>query len=183
VYRKKSEKMPKSLNKPEKAEKTPPNPQKTLKASSLDKTSDKTSGKTQKNKSEQKQVALDLYLYTPQSQKDIAEIVGVSEQTVCKWKEEGKWEELKGANSLSANQIISNLYKHALDLSENPAGNADAIAKIAASIERLKPTKVTLTNYITSFQDLGRWLAKNNFLEEAKILTKVQKIFINEQLK
>ena len=131
---------------------------------------------------EQKQAAQDLFVYSGRTQKEIAEIIGVTEQTIVRWKEEGKWEDLKGANSLTANQVIANLYKRALELSADPSSNADKIAKLASAIDRLKPTKNTLTGYISAFMDLGNWMKKSGYLEEAKLLTKVQKEFIQEQI-
>jgi DNA-binding XRE family transcriptional regulator len=131
---------------------------------------------------EQRQAAQDLFIYSGRTQKEIAEIIGVSEQTIVRWKEEGKWEQLKGANNLTANQVISNLYKRALELSQDPSSNADRIAKIASAIDRLKPTRNTLTSYISAFMDLGNWLKNTGKLQEAKLLTKAQKEFIQEQV-
>jgi len=129
---------------------------------------------------EQRQAAQDLFVYSGRTQKEIAEIIGVSEQTIVRWKDEGKWEELKGANNLTANQVISNLYKRALELSADPSFNADRIAKIASAIDRLKPTKNTLTSYISAFIDFGDWCKKKGYLNEAKTFVKLQKAFIQD---
>jgi len=107
-------------------------------------------------------------------------MIGVSEQTVVRWKDEGKWEEIKGANNLTASQVISNLYKRALELSKDPTSNADKIAKLAAAIDRLKPTKNTLTGHIASFMDFGDWAKRRGFVEEVKILNRLQKLFIED---
>lgn len=129
---------------------------------------------------EQKQAAQDLFVYSGRTQKEIAEMVGVSEQTIVRWKDEGKWEELKGANNLTANQVIGNLYRMALELSKDPTSNADRIAKIASAIDRLKPTKHTLTSYISAFMDFGDWAKRKGFVEEIKILNRLQKAFIED---
>ncbi|GAB4126250.1 MAG: hypothetical protein Fur0027_07200 [Raineya sp.] len=146
----------------------------------MPKSSKNTKIKSKSERLEQKQTAQDLFVYSGRSQKEIAEIVGVSEQTIVRWKDEGKWEELKGANYLTANQVISNLYKRALELSQDPASNADRIAKIASAIDRLKPTKNTLTSYISAFMDFGEWCKKKGYVEEIKLLNKLQKAFIQD---
>jgi hypothetical protein len=76
--------------------------------------------------------------------------------------------------------VISNLYKRALELSQDPASNADRIAKIASAIDRLKPTKNTLTSYISAFMDFGEWCKKKGYVEEIKLLNKLQKAFIQD---
>lgn len=130
----------------------------------------------------EKQTAQDLYFAGNLTQKEIAEMLNISETTIYNWKIEGKWDEYRGANASVMSELMGNLYKKTLELAKDPVNNADAIAKMAASIEKLKPNKQTLTNYIQSFKDLGHWCLENDFLEEVKILTKVQKLFINEQL-
>lgn len=135
-----------------------------------------------KDKFDAKQAAQNLFVNTQMSQKDIASQLGVTEQTICRWKEEGRWDDLKGAVALSANNIIANLYKRAEELSADPEANADRLVKLAATIDKLKPTKNTLTTYITAFIDLGDWAKKNGYLEEAKILAKVQDGFIKHIL-
>lgn len=141
-----------------------------------------TSKQVKDNFAVEKQTAQDLYFAGNLTQKEIAEMLNISETTLYNWKIEGKWDEYKGANASVMSELMSNLYKKILELSKDPADNADAIAKVAASIEKLKPNKQTLTNYIQSFKDLGHWCLQNDYLEEIKILTKVQKLFINEQL-
>lgn len=130
----------------------------------------------------EKQTAQDLYFAGNLSQKEIAEILNVSETSIYEWKTAGKWDQFRGASASIMGELMENLYKKILELSKEPANNATDIAKIAASIEKLKPNKQTLTNYIQSFKDLGHWCLENDYLEEVKILTKVQKLFINEQL-
>ena len=138
---------------------------------------------SKKGKNEQKQAAQDLFVYSQNSQKDIAILLNVTEATISRWKDEGKWDELRGSISLSQNEIVANILRSAAELSKQTPVNADALSKLAVSLEKFKPTKATITNYINAFQDLGNWAKKNGYLEEAQILLKIQKIFIEEKLK
>ncbi len=129
----------------------------------------------------QKQIAQDLYLNTTYAQKEICELVDVTEKTFIKWKIDGQWDLLKGALSTTPNQILANLYKRAKELSEAPEVNADAIVKISSAIEKLKPTKATISNHINTFREFTTFLLKVN-PELAQIVNSHQKLFIDEQI-
>lgn len=51
--------------------------------------------KTKDEIEQAKTIAKDYWLYSPYNQKEIAEKVGVSVQTIIKWREKGGWDELK----------------------------------------------------------------------------------------
>ncbi|MDN4015252.1 hypothetical protein QX233_22650, partial [Chryseobacterium gambrini] len=87
----------------------------------------------------------DLFLETDKTQKEIAEIIHVTEKTLGKWKTEGEWDLLKSASTVTARKIIENLYKKAHALSEDPKSKPNDIIQIANSIEKLSNKKVTIS--------------------------------------
>lgn len=127
---------------------------------------------------EKKAIAFDLYMDTDKTQKEIAEIVGVTEKTIGKWKAEGDWDLLKNATSITARNIIDNLYKRAYILSEDPESKADDIIKIANSIEKLSNKKVTVSQIINVFKDFTKWAFSEN-AETAKEINLLQKKYID----
>ena len=52
-----------------------------------------------------------LYLKEHLTQAEVAERVGVSKQTLCKWVKTEKWEELKASVSLTREEQLANLYR------------------------------------------------------------------------
>ncbi|HUH35137.1 MAG TPA: hypothetical protein VL022_04825 [Moheibacter sp.] len=130
---------------------------------------------------EKKAIALDLFMDTDKTQKEIAEIVQVTEKTIGKWKTDGDWELLKNATSITARNIIDNLYKRAFELSENPNSKPDDIIKIANSIEKLSNKKITVSQIINVFKDFTSW-AFGQDPELAKAINLLQKKFINHKI-
>lgn len=123
-------------------------------------------------------IAQDLFLETDKIQKEIAQIVHVTEKTLTKWKNEGDWETLKNASTVTARKIIDNLYKRAYALSEDPKSKPDDIIKIANSIEKLSNRKVTVSQIINVFKDFISY-AFNQNAELAKEINLLQKKYVD----
>lgn len=132
-------------------------------------------------RAEKQAIALDLFLDTDKTQKEIAEIVSVTEKTVTKWKTEGDWELLKNAETVTARKIIENLYKRAYTLSQDENSKADDIIKIANSIEKLANKKVTISQIINVFKDFTTW-AFSEDAELAKEINLLQKKYVNYKI-
>lgn len=130
---------------------------------------------------EKKAIALDLYMDTDKTQKEIAKIVGITEKTLTKWKVEGEWDLLKNATSITARSIIDNLYKKAHNLSKDPDSKADDIIKIANSIEKLSNKKVTISQIINVFRDFTSWAFGQN-AELTKEINLLQKKYIDHKI-
>lgn len=136
------------------------------------------------HKKKQQSTAEQLYIYADMSQKDIAVYLEVSENTVSKWKTDGKWDELKGAKTLTKDEIIKNYYLITADTLQRArddkrsltSGEADSLYKIACSIDKLDKT-IKLPQVIAVFKKFNEWLAEEN-LEAVKNLTEFQKQFI-----
>ena len=126
-------------------------------------------------------IAQDLFLETDKTQKEIAEIVHVTEKTLGKWKTEGEWEMLKNASTVTARKIIDNLYKRAHTLSEDPTSKPDDIIKIANSIEKLSNKRVTVSQIINVFKDFTSY-AFNQDAELAKEINLLQKKYVDYKI-
>ncbi|WP_312296871.1 hypothetical protein [Chryseobacterium sp.] len=126
-------------------------------------------------------IAQDLYLETDKTQKEIAQIVHVTEKTLGKWKTEGEWELLKSASTVTARKIIDNLYKRAHILSEDPKSKPNDIIQIANSIEKLSNKKVTVSQIINVFKDFITYAFSQN-PELAKEINLLQKKYVDHKI-
>ncbi len=138
---------------------------------------------------QRKLFAKDIYLTTEMSQKEIAQIVGVSEVTLSKWAagsdKEASWETTKRLRSASKQAAESNLYKALVELTTDPKeakNNADAIAKVTKSIETITDNRVTIPNKIEAFMDFINWLRKQPGvgLDEIQGINKKQHEYIQD---
>ena len=62
-------------------------------------------------KAREKLLAKELYLYTSLNQKEIAERIGVREQTLSGWVRAGGWEDLKSASHITREHLLKNAYR------------------------------------------------------------------------
>ncbi len=124
-------------------------------------------------------LALELYLNTDKTQKEICEIVGWTEKTFTENKEKGVWDALKGASTITAANIIRKLYLKLEELVDAEKIDADALIKVTKSIEFLSNKKVTISQHINCAKEFTTWLfsAKPDL---AKEFNKLQREFINE---
>ncbi|MBD3748945.1 MAG: hypothetical protein IE931_05570 [Sphingobacteriales bacterium] len=136
-----------------------------------------------KDNSQQKkrEIALDLYLNTDKSQKEICQIVGWTEKTFSTNKEKYGWESLKGANTITAQNIIKKLYQKLETLASADDIKPDALIKVAKSIEMMSDKKVTLSHHINCAKEFTSWVISKGKINEAKIINSLQYEFIMER--
>ncbi|MDD7726246.1 MAG: phage terminase small subunit-related protein [Bacteroidales bacterium] len=91
-----------------------------------------------------------LYLTEPSIlQKELAERVGVSKNTISRWVTEGKWEELRASVVTSKATQLARLYRHLAELNDSvesrPPGeryvgtrDVDTLTKLTAAIRNLE---------------------------------------------
>jgi len=65
-----------------------------------------------------REIAEQLYIYQDMSQKEIAAYLETSEQTITRWKNKHKWEELRCAQTVTRDNILKNLYTAANEIQE-----------------------------------------------------------------
>lgn len=135
----------------------------------------------------QRQELARMYFMQGMKQKEIADKVGVSRNTICAWIRDGKWDTVRAAKTVTRSELVKKMLQ---DLDEKlTSGNwtADDIVKVAAAIEKLdKQTNiVTIIEVFTSF---NQWLVSRMQVdseltpEVVKIINTYQDKFISEKL-
>lgn len=99
---------------------------------------------------QKKDYAQHLYMTEPgMMQKELAERVGVSANTISRWVTTGKWEEMRTSVVVSKTTQLSRLYRHLAELNDaveaRPEGerymntrDVDTLAKLTAAIRNLE---------------------------------------------
>ena len=137
------------------------------------------------NNKQKKDLARQLFIYDDMPQKEIATYIATSENTISKWKQEEKWEDIKSAKSVTKEEIIRNYYHLILESQKiikddkrmPTASEVDAQHKMASSIEKLSGNKIVLPQIIAVFKEYDKWLVQID-PELAKRNSEFQKKFI-----
>lgn len=89
-------------------------------------------------------------------QKEIADRVGVSQQTLSKWKDDGGWELKRVARTVSRDQIINKTLMKINELLDREEDfNGDEFAKLSSQLEKIKGgyTMDDVADILTKFGD------------------------------
>lgn len=125
------------------------------------------------------------------TQAEVAERVGVSKKTICKWVNEGMWDDLRKSLLVSKEQQLSMLYDqlNALNLAIKSrdqqyanSKEADTINKITASINKLE-TETNLADKIETGKLFLQFVKQTESLDEAKRISTLFDAFIKSCLK
>lgn len=113
-------------------------------------------------------------------QKEIAERVGVSQQTLTKWKDDGGWELKRVARTVSRDQIVNKTLMRINELLDSEEGfNGDEFAKLSSQLEKIKGgyTMDDVADILTKF---GDWIIERSATDKeittgfVQLLTKYQ---------
>ena len=131
-----------------------------------------------------------------ETQKVIAEKVGVSAVTINKWVAVNGWQEQRAASNITRPELVNKLL-HTIDRlieqvneSEDPeamAGLGDKQAKLSTTIERLDK-KASIVDVIEVFMAFSKWMQfRMSFDDEItpellKTINKYHDLYINELL-
>jgi len=133
---------------------------------------------------QQKDYAKQLYLNDHGiTQAEIAERVGVSKNTVCKWVGDGKWEEMKVSMLVEKDTQLARLYRQLKQYNDTvelrPDGQrfflskeADAVLKITAAIKNLETETNTAEKMATGKEFLA-FVRKTTDLETSKYVARL----------
>lgn len=131
---------------------------------------------------DKKSLAYDMFMNTDKTQNEICDIVKISPKTFTRWKQDGMWEELKGAMSITSSSIALNVYKKMHEMTSAGGNfNADSLAKLARVIEVISDKKYTISQIINVFKAFTNWLFPKD-PETAKVMNKYMKQFVEDQI-
>lgn len=146
-----------------------------------------TSKKTRKNQLDKERELARLYYFQGDSQKAIAQRIGVSAQTVNRWVASGEWDSLRAAKTLSRKELVAKMLQKINERLDSDDWTADEIIKAASAIEKLDK-KTNVVTMMEVFATFGNWLAARMQIdpeltpEIIQVTTKYQDIFISEQM-
>lgn len=144
-------------------------------------------------KTDNKKEQARLYYMSGLPQKEVAEKVGTSKQTINKWVKDGNWAERRAAEKITrpelVNKILLSIDKLIEDSLSDPAKtiNSDQLSKLAAAITNLDK-KANVVDVTEVFISAGRFLQKQIGLdpkitpEALKVFTHCQDVYINRLL-
>lgn len=122
-------------------------------------------------------------------QKEISEKVGVSVQTISKWKEAFGWELKRASKEVSIDQLIRKAMGKLDDmLSDDENFSADSFSKVVSQLKTLKKDTY-IDDVINSLTSFGDWLIeqskndKNIDTAFVKRVTELQNMFILNRIK
>jgi transposase-like protein len=142
-----------------------------------------------KQKTEEKQKAYDLFCNTNLTQKEIASVLNVSAQQMCKWVSDGNWELYRSANQVTLEKLIHGYYLQLAAINTEivsqkniptPA-QTDMMCKITAAIEALRK-RYNLSAYHGVLKEFVAWLVKVD-AEQAKLFGLSMLEFLKEKAK
>lgn len=128
-----------------------------------------------------------LYFVGGWSQKNIAEKIGVSAQTVNRWAKEDNWESLRAAKTITRTEIVNNMLHSLNDRITEGNISADEAAKMAKAIKSLDG-ETNIITVIEVFTAYNKWLiTRMQFDEEltpelVKVMNRYQDLYIAENL-
>ncbi len=150
---------------------------------------------TKKELEEKREYARLLFMQG-ETQKIIAEKVGVSAVTINKWVAENGWQEQRAAANITRPELVNKLL-HTIDKlieqvneSDDPeamAGLGDKLAKLSTTIERLDK-KASIVDVIEVFMAFSKWMQFRMSFDDGitpellKTINKYHDLYINELL-
>lgn len=146
----------------------------------------KTSSRNNRKLDKERELAR-LYYFQGDSQKSIAERIGVSAQTVNRWVASGDWDSIRAAKTLSRKELVAKMLQKINERLDSDDWTADEIIKAASAIEKLDK-KTNVVTMMEVFATFGNWLASRMQIdpdltpETIQVITKYQDIFISEQM-
>jgi transcriptional regulator with XRE-family HTH domain len=101
------------------------------------------------SKQQKKEIAKTLFLTGKYTQKEISEKTGISRQSLCKWANDGKWEELLIGVTISRESILQGLQRQIVEINNvviaresgkrfATSAETDKIVKLSAAIKKLE---------------------------------------------
>lgn len=135
----------------------------------------------------QRQELARMYFMQGLPQKDIAEKVGVSRNTISAWIKENKWDTMRAATTVSRRELVTKMLLQIDEKLQSGTWSADEICKAANAVEKLDK-QTNIVTIIEVFSAYNTWLVSRMQVDSeltpelVKIMNKYQDIFIGEKL-
>jgi transcriptional regulator with XRE-family HTH domain len=141
---------------------------------------------------QKKDWAKTIYLNEHLLQKEIADRVGTTQQTLCKWIAKERWEALKTSLSITREEQLGNMYRQIAEVNASIAAReegkrfatskeADIINKLATAIDKME-RETGLADIIGVSKSLLSWVRRYD-ATKAKELSYIFDDYIKEKLK
>ena len=131
-----------------------------------------------------------LFIHESLTQKEIAARVGISEVTISKWANKGKWENLKVSITITKEEQLKSLYRQLSAMNNSiaereqkyaTAAEADIISKIANAISKME-TDIGVSDIVGVGKKWLTWLREYD-LRKAQEITPLFDAFIKNSLR
>lgn len=137
-----------------------------------------------------------LYFMRGETQKSIANKVGVTEKTVSRWVDKEGWAEKRAAENITRPELVNKLLItinkliEQVNESDDPdliSGLGDKLSKLSTTIEKLDK-KANVVDAIEVFMAFGKWMQyRSSFDSEItpellRAINKYQDLYISEQI-
>lgn len=114
-----------------------------------------------KTKKEQRNIAKDLFVTTGMSCKEISETLGISEQSLVRWRREGKWDAERTMVKTSPDILKGKVREALIAISEGKPSEVDADALLKTfKVYQHFDGRVSLGVVVSIFKEFDRWLAE-----------------------
>lgn len=133
-----------------------------------------------------REIAEDMYIRLGLTGREIAENLGVTEQTVSRWKKgregEKPWDDRKREAQLTPLKIKELLLTEAEKIAkgEESSMQADKLSKIMAAIDQLDK-KINVRTVMDVFREFDNWMAEQE-PATAVLFTKFHKLFLQYRI-
>lgn len=133
-----------------------------------------------------REIAEDMYIRLGLTGREIAENLGVTEQTVSRWKKgregEKSWDGRKTEAQLTPLKIKELLLKEAEKLAKGEESNvkADQLSKIMSAIDQLDK-KINVRTVMDVFREFDNWMAEQEPATAIQF-TKFHKLFLQYRI-
>lgn len=139
--------------------------------------------KTKADLAELRQKAEGLFMETDLSQKQIAQLLGISEITLSKWANpdgDTPWEEIRKLKSVGRPQALRKLYERLIQQVDEKA-NSDSVYKTLLIIKELEDKRIVLPDVINTMKEFSTYVLSVD-VEFAKKLIPFQSQFIRKKV-
>ena len=140
-----------------------------------------------KLENEQRRELARMYYLQGMTQKEIADKIGVSRNTISAWIKEGGWDSFRAAKTITRKELVHKMLEQINEKLESKDWTADEIVKAASAIEKLDK-QTNIVTVIEVFTAYNTWLVGRTQVDKeltpelVKVMNRYQDLFIGEQL-